>query len=180
VSAGRDAGIALRPDETRSILEQTAERVTGSPANPLSNVAGLGVADPGADPNAPREDQWTSHFGWGRVNLGAAVKVANSGKIPPEAAIDSPDWYAPVSGSALDVTGLARARFATGNQFHYKVEWGVGEAPATWHTVSQGDASSAVTDFGSVDLSQVRSALASYHPPLDPGGPTFSALSPDP
>ena len=47
VSAGRDAGIALRPDETRSILEQTAERVTGSPANPLSNVAGLGVADPG-------------------------------------------------------------------------------------------------------------------------------------
>ncbi|MDX6615019.1 MAG: hypothetical protein QOD60_110 [Solirubrobacterales bacterium] len=180
VSAARSASIQLRPDETRSILEQTAERVLGSPANPLSNVAGLGVADPGADPAASRADQWTSHFGWGRVNLGAAVAVASSGKIPPEAAIDSPDWYAPETGSSMHVTGLARARFATGNQFHYKVQWGAGEAPASWNTVSEGDSSTAVTDLGNVDLSQVRSALASYTPPLDPGGPTFSALTPDP
>src|SRR5262249_12462238 len=83
ISAGEDATpgpIDLRPDETREILEQTAERVLGDPINPLSNVAGLGAADPGANPNDAPEDQWTSHFGWGRVNLGAAVAVAKSGK----------------------------------------------------------------------------------------------------
>jgi hypothetical protein len=80
--------IALRPDETREIL------VDG-------NVAGSGVPDPGADPNATSLDQWTSHFGWGRVNLGDAVSLAHSGQIPPEAAIDSPDWYAPLTGTAF-------------------------------------------------------------------------------
>ena len=95
VSAARDAHAAgqLRPDETREILEQTAERVT------TGNTAGTGTPDPGADADAPSIDQWTTHFGWGRVDLGAAVAVAQSGKIPPEAAIDSPDWYAPLTGN---------------------------------------------------------------------------------
>ena len=176
VSAARDASpsVQLRPDETREILEQTAERVT------TGNTAGLGAPDPGADPTAPSIDQWTTHFGWGRVNLGAAVALAQSGKIPPEAAIDSPDWYAPVHGSSLPITGLARARFAPGGNFHWALQWGAGEAPASWQTAGQGDASGTVTDFGSVDLNAVRAALASYTPPVDTGGPTFSSVSPNP
>ena len=175
VSAARDANpsFQLRPDETREILEQTAERVT------TANTQGLGAPDPGANPTAPSIDQWTTHFGWGRVNL-AAVALAQSGKIPPEAAIDSPDWYAPVGGSSLPVKGLARARFSPGGRFHWKLEWGAGETPTSWHTASQGDSSSQVTSFGSVDLNAVRSALATYVPPPDPGGPTFSAASPNP
>jgi hypothetical protein len=39
VSAGLDHGIALRPDETRELLEQTAERVVAA------NTEGAGVAD---------------------------------------------------------------------------------------------------------------------------------------
>jgi hypothetical protein len=176
VSAARDASPAvnLRPDETREILEQTAERVT------TGNTLGTGTPDPGADASAPSIDQWTTHFGWGRVNLGAAVALAQSGKIPPEAAIDSPDWYAPVSGASLPISGLARARFSTGGNFHWKLEWGVGETPTTWNTAGQGNSSSTVTDFGSVDLNAVRTALASYTPPPDTGGPTFSSVSPNP
>jgi hypothetical protein len=171
--------IALRPDETRGILEQTAERVTGGPSGIAGNVAGLGAPDRGSSATSP-EDQWTSHFGWGRVNLGAAVSLARSGEIPPEVAIDGPDWYAPLTGAGVEITGRARARFATGGQFHWQLQWGVGQEPASWETVNEGDSAGEVTDFGSINLDDVRAAIASYTPPADPGGPTFSALSQNP
>jgi hypothetical protein len=169
VSAGLDHGVALRPDETRSLLEQTAERVLEG------NTEGAGVADPAANPLLPADEQWSPHFGWGRADVGAAVGDVLSGDIPPEAAIDSPDWYAPLTGSSTEITGLARARFATGTQLHWKVMWGAGEAPASWTTMSEGDSSGTVTDFGSLNLETVRQALASYVVPPDAGGPTFAA-----
>ncbi len=162
--------IVLRPDETREILEQTSERVTAA------NTAGAGNADPGAPPTATTPDtQWTTHFGWGRADMGAAVSVANSGKIPPEAAIDSPDWYAPLTGDSTQITGLARARFAAnGGQFHWKLLVGAGLAPASFTTVREGDSSGTVTDFGAIDLNAVRSMLASAQVAPDPGGPVFA------
>ena len=181
ISAAREHGVDLTPDETRAILEQTAERVTGSATDPLSNVAGLGVADPGADPAAPRESQWTSHFGWGRANLGDAVKVAAGNDLPPQAAIDSPDWYSPVTGDEIQIEGRASARFAdNGGNFQWKLEWGPGQAPASWTTIDSGTSTVPVTDFGTVDLDDVRSALASYTPPVDSGGPVNSISEGDP
>ncbi len=176
ISAARDASpaINLRPDEVREILEQTAERVT------TGNTGNLGTSDPAANPSAPSINQWTTHFGWGRVDLGAAVSLARSGKVPPEAAIDSPDWYAPLTGSSLKVGGLARARFATGHSFSWKLQWGAGEAPTTWHTAKSGSSTATVSSFGSIDLNQVRSALSSYSPPADSGGPTFAPGEPNP
>ena len=147
--------IALRPDETREILEQTAERVTGGATGVAGNVSGLGLPDRGASGTVAK-DQWTPHFGWGRVNLGAAVSVARSGQIPPEAAIDSPDWYAPLTGPSVHIAGLARARFATAGQFHWELQWGVGEEPATWTTAHEGDSATEVSDFGDIDLGPVR------------------------
>src|SRR5256886_1922818 len=58
VSAGLDHGVALRADETRELLEQTAERVL------TGNTEGTGVPDPGANPLLPADEQWSSHFGW--------------------------------------------------------------------------------------------------------------------
>jgi Subtilase family len=174
VSAGLDHGVVLRPDETRSLLEQTAERVL------TGNTEGTGTPDPGANPSLPPDQQWTSHFGWGRVNLGAAVGDVMSGNIPPEAAINSPDWYAPLTGSSVNITGLARARFATGGQLHWKLMWGVGQAPSSWSTLREGDSSGTVTEFGSIDLTKVREALATYVVPPDSGGPTFAASEPNP
>lgn len=174
VSAGLDHGVALRPDETRELLEQTAERVL------TGNTEGTGVADPAANPTLPPDQQWAPHFGWGRANVGAAVGAVISGNIPPEAAIYAPDWYAPLTGSSVDVTGLAHARFATGGQLHWKLMWGVGETPSTWTTASEGNSSGTVNDFGSIDLKAVRTALETYVVPPDSGGPTFSATAPNP
>jgi hypothetical protein len=176
---GHAPPIALRPDETREILEQTAERVTGGATGVAGNVSGVGLPDRGAKPlgaGVTSIDQWTSHFGWGRVDLGAAVGLARGGQIPPEAAIDSPDWYAPLTGPSVHISGLARARFATGGQFHWALQWGVGEEPETWTTAHEGDSATEVSDFGDIALGPVRAAIASYVPPADPGGPTFSAV----
>jgi hypothetical protein len=174
ISAGLDHGITLRPDETRELLEQTAERALSG------NTEGAGVDDPGANPALAPDEQWTPHFGWGRANVGAAVGAVVAGDIPPEAAIDSPAWYAPLTGSSVDVTGLARARFATGGQFHWKLMWGAGQAPSSWTTVHEGDSSGTVTDFGSINLEAVREALATYVVPPDSGGPTFAPGEPNP
>jgi len=172
VSAGREAGYQLRPDETRGILEQTAEDVL------QGNTAGVGTPDP-AQPG------WDSHFGWGRVNLGRAVTVAaDRTRIPDEAAIDAPDWYAPLTGKTLRVTGRVDARFTPGHRLHYVLEWGPGHAPTdspnAWHKVAEATTSGPITGLGTIDLGAVRSALASFTVPPDPGGPTFSPTSPNP
>ncbi|HVB27167.1 MAG TPA: S8 family serine peptidase, partial [Mycobacteriales bacterium] len=166
IAAAHEVGIKLRPDETRELLEQTAESVS------QADTLGTGAPD-------FSQTGWSPHFGWGRVNLGAAVAAAiNQDTIPPEAAIDSPDWYAPLTGSSVQLGGMARSRFT--GQFHYVVEWGVGQAPTSWTTVRSGDASGTVTDLGSINLADVRSALANFTPPADPGSPTFSPTSPNP
>ena len=174
VSAGLDHGVVLRPDETRELLEQTAERVL------TGNTTGAGAPDPGANPSLPADEQWTSHFGWGRANVGAAVGAVVAGDIPPEAAIDSPNWYSPLTGSSVDITGLARARFATAGKFHWKLMWGPGQAPETWTTASEGESSGTVSDFGSINLEKVREALATYVVPPDAGGPTFAPAEANP
>src|SRR4051812_18245090 len=167
ISAGLAAGFTLTPDEVREILEQTAEDVT------QGNTVGAGTPDPaGAG--------WDSHFGWGRANLGAAVSAASDAdKIPFQAAISSPDWYAPLTGSTLDVKGIADAP-RTGHHFHYKLEWGAGQAPATWTPVADADHTGTITDLGSIDLNAVRTAVQSFNVPADLGGPTFSPTSPNP
>ena len=164
-AAAKDRGVDLTADEAREIVEQTAEDVT------QANTAGVGNPDYATN-------GWDPHFGYGRVNLGAAVQMAQKGTIPPEAAIWSPDWFAPVTGASMDVTGRARARFAGG--FHWKLEWGAGETPSSWHTANEGDGTGEVSDFGTLDLNAIRAAVAANTVPADPGGPTFSALSPNP
>ncbi|MBV9212534.1 MAG: hypothetical protein JOZ25_02695 [Actinobacteria bacterium] len=162
----------LRPDETREILEQTAEDVTPG------NTGVEGTPD-------PSQVGWDTHFGWGRANLGAAVAIAaQQAKIPDEAAIDQPDWYAPVTGSSLTITGRADARF-NGHKLHYKLQWGPGLEPtdsptSQWQTVKEGDATGPISSFGTIDLNAVRSALASFHVPPDPGGPVFSPTTRNP
>ncbi|MFL5780134.1 MAG: S8 family serine peptidase, partial [Thermoleophilaceae bacterium] len=168
VSSARDAGIALHADEAREILEQTAEDVTPG------NTAGVGNPD-------PTQPGWDSHFGWGRANLGAAVSAAASkSKVPDEAAIDSPDWYAPLTGKTLKLTGRVDARFTAGRKLHYRVEWGPGQAPTTWHKVAEATTSGPVTALGTIDLDAVRTALKNFNVPADLGGPTFSPTAPNP
>ena len=167
ISAAEEEGVTLSADESRAIVEQTAE-----------DVLPLNTGDPATADRA--QPGWDEHFGYGRVNLGDAVAVAKTRKMPPEAAIQSPDWYAPLTGDRAHLTGRLSARSAAGGEFHYKVEWGPGLAPTTWHPVKNGTATGTVSDLGVVDLSDVRAELATYEPPPDPGNATFSPTSRNP
>lgn len=167
IAAARHAGVTLTPDETRVLLEQTAERVT------QANTAGAGIPDPGGP-------GFTTHFGWGRANLGAAVGLARAGKVPPQAAISGPDWYAPITASKLRVTGAASARMSTSG-FTYTLKWGTGLAPTAFTTVfANRSGTGLVTDFGDIDMAAVRAALATQTPTVDTGGPVFDPASKDP
>ncbi|MGI9184530.1 MAG: S8 family serine peptidase [Solirubrobacteraceae bacterium] len=190
ISAAQEHGIGLTPDETREILEQTAERAVtpnsgtiGSPDR-MAPATCVSPATPASSHGAcaTPDLQWTEHFGWGRVDLGAAVAVAASGKIPPIAAIHSPDWYAPETGASIDISGLARAPRATGQSLRWKLMWAPGVQPASdsWTVAASGSSSGTVTNFGSIDLTAVRTALAAYVAPADAGAPTFSATAPNP
>ncbi len=166
VSAGRrfSPSLPLSPDETRILLEQTAEDITAP------NTLGTGNPDP-AQPG------WDSHFGWGRVDLGKAVQAVKDGNIPPEAAIITPDWYEPLVGTQVSFTGIARARRAVGGQMTWRMEWGVGQAPTTWTLIGQGSSTGTVTNFGTLNLATVRAALATAVVPPDAADATFSATS---
>lgn len=164
ISAAKDKGVDLQPDELREVLEQTAEDVLAG------NTGGTGLADP-AQPG------WDEHFGYGRVDLGKAVSVAlrAPGELPPEVTIGARDWYAPITADSLRLTGRVRALRAPGGAFHYKVEWAPGlSSPTDWHTVSEADATGTVTDLGTLDMVAVRKAVAAQQVPLDPAGPTFA------
>jgi hypothetical protein len=153
--------IQLSPDELRALLEQTAEDILPG------DTIGAGVPD-------PAQEGFDTHFGYGRANVGEAAREAAEGRIPPEASIDSPEWYEPLPGDA-EVKGLARAR---GEGFDWKLEYGIGLAPTAWTEVRNASSTGAtVTDFGSLPMDDIRTALANratFPDRDDPGGPTFN------
>ncbi|MCW2543230.1 MAG: hypothetical protein JWM40_782, partial [Frankiales bacterium] len=125
---------------------------------------------------------FTTHFGWGRANVGAAVQHAYDGDIPADASIASPDWYAPLDGDEVRILGRAAAPTGApaGASFTWKLRVGPGLAPAQLIEVRSGTASAPVTDFGSLDLAAVRQLLATSSHAVDLAGPTFALGAHDP
>ncbi|MFL5867888.1 MAG: S8 family serine peptidase, partial [Thermoleophilaceae bacterium] len=60
----------------------------------------------------PARKGYDEFYGYGRVNMLRAVEAVRDGRIPPEASIDSPDWYSFVDPSkpSLDVRGHVGVR----------------------------------------------------------------------
>jgi hypothetical protein len=83
----------LTGNEIRQLLTMTAEDVR--PAN----TGQIGAPD-------RAEFGWDTHFGYGRVNLAGAMERIRQGRIPPEAQIDSPDWFAPINVGRVGASGV--------------------------------------------------------------------------
>jgi hypothetical protein len=86
-------------------------------------------------------------YGWGRANMQRTIATVQGGDIPPEAEIQSPDWFAPVdpARTGLDVTGHVGAR---GAPYSCRIEVAPGSYPNNGHT----------TDTAPGDFSTVASA----------------------
>jgi Thrombospondin type 3 repeat/FG-GAP-like repeat len=115
--AASSIGGPLTSNEVKQLLTLTAEDVLPE------NAVGTGTPDH-AQPG------WDQHFGYGRVNLGAAVTRVAPGTIPPEAGIESPPWFMPldpVSTPSVPVGGFASAERAT--SFTYQLQYAPGLEP---------------------------------------------------
>jgi hypothetical protein len=159
--AGQIGG-RLRSNEIKQILTMSAEDVLPE------NTLGMGLPD-------PSQPGWDQHFGYGRVDLAAAVRRVAPGKIPPEAGIESPAWFAPldpVTTPFVPISGYVGASRAT--SYVYQLEWAPGLEPLDAAFVPFGSGGSVVKhegQLGVLPLSAVAALLpgaAQGLPPLDP------------
>ncbi len=117
------SGLALKDlsaQETRQILNRTADDVvSGDDPSGYAVTAG-----------------WDKYTGYGRINAKKALDMVDSGKIPPEADIDSPDWYTYNLPGALDVKLYANNRW--GGSYTWKLEYATGLAPTAFTQIAAG------------------------------------------
>jgi Subtilase family len=117
--AGTRFPAGLSGNETRQLLTMTAEDVLPE------NTGQVGLADK-ANPG------WDPHFGYGRVNLAAAMDRIKTGRIPPEAQIDAPAWFAPIDvnrvpAGGVPITGYANAPHSATGVGSWEVEYACGQ-----------------------------------------------------
>ncbi len=74
----------------------------------------------------PSIEGFDQYFGYGRMNANSAVRRVVNGKIPPEAAIDSPRWFQTIAGGdSIEVHGRVAANRAASYTYLVDVAPGV-------------------------------------------------------
>jgi Subtilase family len=155
----------LEPNEIKQLLTLTAEDVVPQ------NTTGTGVPD-------PAQVGWDQHFGYGRPDLGLALERIDQGKIPPQALITGPDWFAPLNlarQGTVQISGRLSAERAAG--YTWKLQWAPGIEPAEGDfqdVTTQSETGPVAGALGTIDLGDVRAALDARMG----GGATTDATAP--
>ena len=151
-------GITLEPNEVKQLLTQTAEDVDPR------NTGTLGTPD-------PAQVGWDQHFGYGRPDLGLALEhirnLANGGpaaqRVPPEALITGPDWFAPLNLAQQDSVDVkARISADRSPNYSWTLQWGPGLEPceSEFQTVATGNGNAPIDGtLGTLNLQTIRAAL---------------------
>jgi hypothetical protein len=134
------APVALSANEVQQLVTMTADDIdfatAAPPFGPPDNYAVVSPVPTTRYPTTPGFDIYT---GYGRIDAASIVRRIAAGDIPPEARIDSPQWFdtLPTTGS-LAITGKVAAVRA--RSYRYEVQVGQGPAPAesAWTTVASG------------------------------------------
>jgi hypothetical protein len=137
----------LSPDEAIQVLRATASDVAAPVNAPVS---------------WPAKPGWDLQYGYGRPNVYRAMQAISQNRIPPEAWIDSPRWYAlydPTKTSTVDVTGHVADPRSSGA--HWVVQFAPGAEPSDsdFITAGQGQLASGQHVFngklGTINLGQI-------------------------
>ncbi|HMC06802.1 MAG TPA: S8 family serine peptidase, partial [Solirubrobacterales bacterium] len=156
---GQLGGGPLKPNEIKQLLTMTAEDVVPE------NTVGSGTPD-------PSQTGWDQHFGYGRPDLGLAMERINQGKIPPQALITSPDWFAPLDVDQQSHVPIQadisadRAPLQNGKRYDWQLQWAPGIEPceSDFQTVASGSGSGELNGaLGTINLQTVRAALDARH-----------------
>lgn len=127
--------------EVKQIIAMTADDVDFSPSYYATS---LGELDTLAGPSLryPSHVGWDPYFGYGRVNAYEAVTAVDQGRIPPEAEIDSPEWFEPLNPGRITLEVTGRVAAVRADSFSFTVEWGPGWDPSEDEWITVGEAGS--------------------------------------
>ena len=131
----------------------------------------------------PSHAGFNQYFGYGRIDAATIVTRISHGKIPPEAQITSPTWFATESPSgSLEVTGTVGTPTTLATGWKYQVDVGVGATPrpGSWHLVSTGTGTGVETGKTLADI-PLATVAALFPAGTDfSGGPVTSGGTPAP
>src|SRR5436309_15972715 len=176
-------GGPLTPNEVKQVLMDTAQ-----PVIPQTQSPGTSQQWPG-NPNSLTDadhHNWSTQYGYGRPDVGAATRMIMAGKIPPTADLIGPRWFRyldPARTRTITVGGsLAPSRFHSGGSATYTLEYALGADPAdsAFHTVATGHVTHTRSGaLGSIDLSKVPRSFYEHAPTqtLQPDGPEQYTLT---
>ena len=166
-------GTELEPNEIKQLLTLTAQDVVEE------NTVGTGVPDP-AHPG------WDQHFGYGLPDLGLALERIAENRIPPQALIRSPRWFAPLNVERQGSVAVSARLSARTGGFRWTLQWAPGIEPAEgeFRDVASGaESGPRASSLGTVDLAAVRAALDARPgggATDDPTAPSKGPGDPDP
>ena len=172
----------LTPDEIKQTLMDTASAVI---PQTQARVANQWPGNPASATNATHTD-WSTQYGYGRPDIGAATALIMSGRVPPTAQIDSPQWFDyvdPARAHALPISGeLTPSRWRSGGKVRWWLEWALGANPAdsAFHTIASGVTGHRLNGhLGTLDLRQVPHSYYDHAPTntLPPNGPEQYTLT---
>lgn len=184
---GSTAPYPLSAEEVKQVLTMTVDDINFDARDdvepPLPQSYMTEATIPGIDGSERFRSiaGFDQFFGYGRINADRAVQLVATGRIPPEASIDSPAWYDiidPEAGSTLAIQGRVAANRA--ESFMYTLEAAPGIQPAEEDFVqeafAEGQTEALTGELGSVDVDALRSRM----PNGVEGSPTLPDGSPDP
>jgi hypothetical protein len=173
---GVGSPVPLSANEIQQLVTMSADDVdfqTAAPPFPPDNYAEIAPYPSRRYPSQPGYDMYT---GYGRIDANKILRWIAAGRIPPEASLNSPDWFVTYSRQqTVRVTGLVAAVRAT--SYHWMLEIGVGPnpEPTAWYLVDSGHGSRPA--HLSVDIPGY--LIARLFPSIT-GGPTTVAGQPAP
>ena len=164
----------LTPNEVRQVLMNTASPVIPQNDHPTVPKQWPGNPDSKTDSD---HSNWSTQYGYGRVNIGKATKLIMDGRVPPEALITSPKWYKYVDPSRdpdIEVKGHVKPSAWGSQGVEWTLEWALGADPkdTDFKTISTGNAGKNGV-LGTLDVSEIPASYAGKNPanPLPPTGP---------
>ncbi|MDQ3987339.1 MAG: Ig-like domain-containing protein, partial [Actinomycetota bacterium] len=179
--SGEQASYPISAEEAMQMFRLGAEDINFSPTN---STTGYSTVLPVPSRRFQTVEGWDLFFGYGRINADHMLRGVGFVppdeespppiKIPPEADIDAPAWFAPLPATGnVDIEGRVAANRVTsqGGTFDYTVEWAPGAQPAVtgdagWTEVaSVRDQTSAREGvLGSLNMAEVAAAVESFGP----------------
>src|SRR5437870_8260852 len=151
-SYAKQRGTPLTSNEVKQILTLTADDVLPG------DTGGTGAPD-------PSQAGWEQHYGYGRVNLRAALErlgvpaLGIAAKIPPEATLERPAWFQVLDPDRdndgvneslmVPIVGTAAADRGATTSLTWTLEFGIGIEPTTFTPFASGSSASHVGFDGS-------------------------------